>query len=155
MICMSRTDGSVTAGGNTLIMWTFVFTFLRLFTFRSFDISSGNGSVPFQDSDLFWAVWPAVDLSVLRVAEKSVNPLTPCDNHWTFLCGLGWVFFILNNISVKETTWMVMVLNVQRKNIFGKRSHQELLWILSTQRLTYSLRSSRPVCVPINHTRPL
>lgn len=49
---------------------------------------------------------------------------------------------------------MVIVLNVHNKNIFGKKSYQELLWILSTQRLTHILRSSRPVCVPINHTWP-
>lgn len=46
---MPRTDGSVTAGGNTLIMWNLVFTYLHPFTFRPFDISSGNGSVLFQD----------------------------------------------------------------------------------------------------------
>lgn len=50
MIPVSRTDGSVTAGGNTLIVRSVVFTFLRLFTLRSFDISSGGGSVPFQGS---------------------------------------------------------------------------------------------------------
>lgn len=48
-----RTDGSVAAGGNTLIMWNLVFTFSHPFTFRPFDISSGKGSVLFQDSDLF------------------------------------------------------------------------------------------------------
>lgn len=73
MTGMPRTDGSVTAGGNTLIMLKRVFTLLHPFTFRPFDISSAMGSVPFfQDSDVFWALWPAAGLP-----EKSVNPPPP------------------------------------------------------------------------------
>lgn len=44
-----RTDGSVTAGGNTLIIWNLVFTLLHTLTFTPFDISSGKRGVTFQE----------------------------------------------------------------------------------------------------------
>lgn len=54
MICTSRIDGFVTAGGNTLIVRNRMLTYFSLFTFSSSDISPGHsGSVPFQDRDLF------------------------------------------------------------------------------------------------------
>lgn len=86
MIYMSTTDGSVAAGGNTLIMQNCVLTFLSLFTFSSSDISPGDWERPISVTDLFWTL----GLGVLGVAEKSVNPCPDsATNSKTFLCGPG------------------------------------------------------------------
>lgn len=73
---MTRTDGSVTAGGNTLIMRNPVFTLLHPFTFRPFDISSGNGSVPFQGLICFELGDLLCPLSYKEVSQKPTSAAT-------------------------------------------------------------------------------
>lgn len=113
MIPVSTTDGSVTAGGNTLIVRSYsAYIFSPVYIKALWHLIWETPASCFTATDLFWVLWPAAGLRVLRVAQKSIKlPLarglvTIC---WNVLCGLEKKGV---SCSTRKATWKLIVSNV-------------------------------------------
>lgn len=93
MICASRTDGSVTAGGNTLIVRNLMLTFLSLFAFSPSDISPGNWERPISGHRSVLNLRPRCPWGCREVSEPLPDSWLP-DKLKNLLVWPGWGFFL-------------------------------------------------------------
>lgn len=93
MICASRTDGSVTAGGNTLIVRNRMLTFLSLFAFSPSDISPGNWERPISGHRSVLNFRPRCPWGCREVSEPLPDSWLP-DKLKNLLVWPGWFFFL-------------------------------------------------------------